>query len=46
MEKMVKVKRCVVDVVLPEGVAVLNADDPRVATMAGVHPGRTILGRL
>lgn len=34
MEKMVKVKRCVVDVVLPEGVAVLNADDALVAEMA------------
>ena len=31
---MTKVKRCVVDVVLPEGTAVLNADDVLVAGMA------------
>ncbi|OYW74833.1 MAG: cyanophycin synthetase [Verrucomicrobia bacterium 12-59-8] len=34
MEQMTKVKRCVVDVVLPEGTAVLNADDVFVAGMA------------
>jgi cyanophycin synthetase len=34
LENMAKVKRCVVDVVLPEGVAVLNADDAFVAAMA------------
>ncbi|WP_395739705.1 cyanophycin synthetase [Prosthecobacter sp.] len=34
MEQMTKVKRCVVDVVLPEGTAVLNADDALVAGMA------------
>ncbi|MCF7787415.1 MAG: cyanophycin synthetase [Prosthecobacter sp.] len=34
MEQMTKVKRCVVDVVLPEGIAVLNADDVFVAGMA------------
>ncbi len=35
MESMTKVKRCVVDVVLPEkGTAVLNADDALVAEMA------------
>jgi len=34
LEQMTKVKRCVVDVVLPEGTAVLNADDVLVAGMA------------
>ncbi|WP_395750816.1 cyanophycin synthetase [Prosthecobacter sp.] len=34
LEQMTKVKRCVVDVVLPEGTAVLNADDSFVAGMA------------
>lgn len=34
LENMTKVKRCVVDVVLPEGTAVLNADDVLVAGMA------------
>ncbi len=34
MEQMTKVKRCVVDVVLPGGTAVLNADDAHVASMA------------
>lgn len=34
LEQMTKVKRCVVDVVLPGGTAVLNADDALVAGMA------------
>ena len=34
MEQMTKVKRCVVDVVLQDGTAVLNADDALVAGMA------------
>lgn len=34
LEQMTKVKRCVVDVILPEGTAVLNADDALVAGMA------------
>ncbi len=34
LEQMAKVKRCIVDVVLPEGTAVLNADDEHVAPMA------------
>lgn len=34
MEQMTKVKRCVVDVVLPSGTAVLNAADAHVAGMA------------
>lgn len=35
LEQMAKVKRCVVDVVLPTGAAVLNADDELAADMAG-----------
>ncbi|MBX7210677.1 MAG: cyanophycin synthetase [Verrucomicrobiaceae bacterium] len=35
LEQMAKVKRCVVDVVLPTGTAVLNADDDLAADMAG-----------
>lgn len=39
IEQMAKVKRCVVDVVLPTGTAVLNADDPLVAPMAEYSKG-------
>jgi UDP-N-acetylmuramoyl-tripeptide--D-alanyl-D-alanine ligase len=35
-------KRELVDALPPDGVAVLNADDPRVLGFRGVHPGRTI----
>ncbi len=41
-EDLVKVKRTIVDVVLPEGFAVLNADDPLVAPMAEHCPGSVI----
>ncbi|MGE3807765.1 MAG: Mur ligase family protein [Gemmataceae bacterium] len=41
-EKLAKVKRTVVDVVAPEGAAVLKADDPLVAAMAEYCPGKTI----
>ncbi len=34
IEQLAKVKRCIVDVVAPTGVAVLNAEDPLVADMA------------
>lgn len=34
LEKLAQVKRTIVDVVLPEGTAVLKADDPHVAAMA------------
>lgn len=34
IEDMAKVNRCVVDIVLPGGTAILNADDPHVAEMA------------
>jgi len=37
-----KVKRTQVDVVLPDGVAVLNAEDPLVADMAGLCDGEVI----
>ncbi|MCW5298634.1 cyanophycin synthetase [Herbaspirillum lusitanum] len=37
-----KVKRTQVDVVLPNGVAVLNAEDPLVADMAGLCDGEVI----
>lgn len=42
IEQMAKVHRCVVDVVLPTGTAVLNADDPLVAEMAAHCKGRVI----
>jgi cyanophycin synthetase len=40
--QMTKVKRCVVDVVLPGGTAVLNADDPLVAGMAEYCKGSVL----
>ncbi|MEJ8854500.1 cyanophycin synthetase [Variovorax robiniae] len=42
-EQMVKVLRTQVDVVLPEGTAVLNAADPRVAGLAPLCDGAVIL---
>jgi len=42
LEQMAKVKRCVVDVVLPGGIAVLNADDPLVVGMAAYCKGSVI----
>ena len=39
IEQMAKVKRCIVDIVLPTGTAVLNADDPLVAEMASYSKG-------
>ena len=39
LEEMSVAKRCIVDVVLPTGTAVLNADDPLVAAMAGKCKG-------
>ena len=38
-EVLARVKRTIVDVVLPKGTAVLNAADPLVAAMAGHCPG-------
>jgi cyanophycin synthetase len=42
IEQMAKVMRCVVDVVLPTGTAVLNADDELVAGMAEYSKGGII----
>lgn len=42
-EQLVGVLRTLVDVVLPDGVAVLNADDPMVAQMASLCDGEVIL---
>jgi cyanophycin synthetase len=42
IEQMAKVNRCVVDVVLPSGTAVLNADDELVAPMAEYSKGGVI----
>lgn len=43
VEKLALVKRTIVDVVLPDGTAVLNANDPLVATMSPKCPGRTMM---
>ena len=42
LETLAKVKRAIVDVVLPTGYAVLNAADPLVAQMAAKCPGKVI----
>lgn len=42
VEQMAKVNRCVVDVVLPSGTAVLNADDEHVAPMAEYCSGSVL----
>ncbi len=42
LEQMTKVKRCVVDVVLPGGTAVLNATDAHVAGMAEFSKGSVL----
>ena len=42
IEQMAKVKRCIVDIVLPTGTAVLNADDALVAEMADHCKGSVI----
>ena len=36
-------KRELIEALPRDGIAVLNADDPRVAAFAGAHPGRTVL---
>ncbi|MDO9437654.1 cyanophycin synthetase [Hydrogenophaga sp.] len=43
IDQLYRVLRTQVDVVLPDGVAVLNADDPRVAQMASLCDGDVIL---
>jgi cyanophycin synthetase len=42
LEKLARVKRCIVDVVAPTGAAVLNAEDPLVAEMATHCPGSVV----
>jgi cyanophycin synthetase len=42
IEKLAKVKRCIVDVVAPTGAAVLNAEDALVAEMASKCPGSVV----
>ncbi len=42
-DQLVRVLRTQVDVVLPEGVAVLNAADPRIAALAPLCDGQVIL---
>jgi len=43
VEGVAQAKREIVETLPPGGVAVLNADDERVASFAGSHPGRSIL---
>jgi cyanophycin synthetase len=40
--KMAEAKRCIVDVVLPDGTTVLNADDPLVAEMGDASKGAVL----
>jgi cyanophycin synthetase len=42
VEDLARVKRCIVEVVLPEGAAVLNAADPLVVEMASWCPGSAV----
>jgi UDP-N-acetylmuramoyl-tripeptide--D-alanyl-D-alanine ligase len=43
IEGVARAKRELIEELPPDGVAVLNADDPHVRGFASVHPGRTIL---
>src|ERR1019366_4739708 len=42
IEGIAAAKRELIESLPPDGVAVLNADDPRVAAFAKVHPGRSV----
>jgi UDP-N-acetylmuramoyl-tripeptide--D-alanyl-D-alanine ligase len=42
IEGIAAAKRELIEGLRPDGVAVLNADDPRVAAFRQVHPGRTV----
>lgn len=42
IEQMAAAKRCIVDVVLPSGTTLLNADDPLVAEMGGACKGAVV----
>src|SRR5450759_3837993 len=42
IEGIAAAKRELIEGLRPDGVAILNADDPRVAAFAKVHPGRTV----
>ena len=42
VEQLARVKRTIVDVVAPEGHAILKADDPLVAEMASYCPGSVV----
>lgn len=42
IEAVALAKRELIESLEPSGVAVLNADDPRVAAMAAVHPGQVL----
>jgi UDP-N-acetylmuramoyl-tripeptide--D-alanyl-D-alanine ligase len=42
IEAIAAAKRELIEGLPPDGVAVLNADDPRVAAFGAVHPGRTV----
>ncbi|OIQ81212.1 UDP-N-acetylmuramoyl-tripeptide--D-alanyl-D-alanine ligase [mine drainage metagenome] len=42
IDAVARTKAEIVRALTPQGVAVLNADDPRVAEMAGVAPGRVV----